>query len=135
MNTTAQVAARPKANFNRMLALLQLLASGCSAPFRTPLVPINLVAVCTRVVQFFADVQERVVVSLLCQLMSELPHLYQGRNVLFPVGAIDGYRPAILTFASGSQEKRRTLGKRNGGLINGQPSGVNGGSPLHVVKR
>src|SRR5437867_7889788 len=56
---------KTKADFNRMLALLQLLASGCPAPFRTPLVPINLVAVCTRVVQFFADVQERVVVSLL----------------------------------------------------------------------
>src|SRR5439155_642399 len=27
-----------------------------SAPFRAPLVPINLVAVCTRVVQFLADV-------------------------------------------------------------------------------
>src|SRR6266850_4155989 len=111
-----------------------LTANGAAA-LRATFVAIHLVAVCTRVVQFLADVSEGLVVSRSRRLMRELSDLHQCGNVLLPIGAINGDGPAVLTSASWREEERRGLRDRNRRLIDGQPSGIHRGSPLDVIKR
>ena len=67
--------------------------------------------------------------------MSKLCHIHEGRNVLFPVGAIHGGELAVLALTSRRQEERCALGESNGGLIDSQPSGINRGSSLDIIKR
>ena len=67
--------------------------------------------------------------------MSDPSYFRECRNVLFPVGAIHGDGPAVLTPPSGRQEQGSGLGDGNGGLIDSQPSGINRRSPLDIVKR
>src|SRR5438067_673988 len=67
--------------------------------------------------------------------MRELADLHQCCNVLLPIGAVNGDGPAVLTPASWREEEGRRLRDRNGSLIDGQPSGINRGSPLDVIKR
>src|SRR5206468_2313070 len=98
-------------------------------------VAVNLVAVCTRIVQFLADVAEGLVISRSRGLMRELSDLHQRRNVLLPIGTINGDGPAVLTPASWREEERRGLGDCDRSLIDGQPPGIHRGSPLDVIKR
>src|SRR5438093_6869041 len=66
--------------------------------------------------------------------MSELSYVRKRRNKLLPIGAIHRNGPAVLTPASSRQEQGRRLGECNRGLIDRQPSGINSGSPLDVIK-
>src|SRR2546430_7300537 len=67
--------------------------------------------------------------------MREIADFTQCCNVLLPIGAVNGDGPAVLTPASWREEEGRRLRDRNRSLIDGQPSGINGGSPLDVIKR
>src|SRR5437868_4577257 len=110
------VFAGPECNLRR--------SPSCSTSLRATLIPVNLVTVRTRIIQFFADFDEGVVISRLGYLMGELSHVDECRNVLLPVGAIHRDRPSVLTAASWRQQQRRALRKSNGGLIDSQPSRV-----------
>ena len=101
------------------------LASGCSTPLAAALVAVNLVTVRTRVIQFVADVDEGIEIPRLRRPAGKLSHFHECGNVLLPISAIHGDGFAVLAPASRCQEEGCGLGDRNGGLINGKPSGIN----------
>src|SRR5262249_31345635 len=115
--------------------LRRRLASKRSASLGAAFVAVNLVAVCTRVIQFLADVDEAFVIPRLGGSPRQLSNFDEFVNVLFPVRAIDGHRPAVLTSASRAQEQRCGFGNCNRCLIDSQPSRVNSRSPFDIIKR
>src|SRR5258708_24090781 len=119
----------------RILFLLwRGLTSGGSTSFGAALVAVNFVTVCTGIVQFFADIDERLVVPRLRCLASELSYFSEFSCVLFPVGAIHGDGPAVLAAASRRQKKRRRFRDRHSRLIDRQPPRINNGAPLDIIE-
>ena len=85
----------------RMIILLgRGLASGCSTALGAALVAVYLVAIGTRIIQLFTDIDEVFEISRLRCAMGELSNVYELFHILLPVGAIHRNRPAVLATAA-----------------------------------
>src|SRR6266404_4941706 len=116
---TASANTAETSGVRRILFLLRRrLASRSSTSFGAAFVAINLVAVRTRIVQLLTDVDEGLCVPRLRCATCKLSDINQLRHVLLPVRAIDRNGPAILTFPSRRQQKRRGFAEGDGSLIN-----------------
>src|SRR4030095_949260 len=99
------------------------------------LVAINLMAIRARVVELLADIDEGFEVSRLRCTPGELSNRNEFGHELLPICPIYRNGPVVLTSPSGRQQKRCCFRERNGSLINRQPSRINSGSPLDIIKR
>src|SRR4030095_140227 len=92
-------------------------------------------AIRARVVEFLADIDEGFEVSRLRCTPSELSNVNEFGHELLPIRPIYRNGPVVLTPPPRRQQKRCSFGERNGGLIDSQPSWINSGSPLDIIKR
>src|SRR5262245_6784667 len=111
------------------------LAPGRSASFGPPFVAIDLVAVGARVVELFADVNERLEVPCLRRSTRDPAGVRKRGDKRFPIRTIDRHRLAVLTEAPRCEQERRSFGDRQGSLIDRQPPAILRRSPLDVVER